>query len=674
MSNNNNDSKKQQDSAQAKTRLSKPDYVEDGDGSSSQTSNQRKNDKLPSSQKTSIDSKYRNKALTQIESSFQSHATEQGFITAKKDADRALAEDKIILNNRFVLKETLGSGGMGTVYRAQDLRKVEARDDNPFVAAKILNSDFKNHPDAFISLQREASRSHLLSHPNIVTVHDFDRDGDTIFMTMELLDGHDLELVLAKHQKTLLPVEKATSILIDFCQALVFAHKKGIIHSDLKPGNIFVTQSEGTKVLDFGIARLSLESNKKDHFDAGRIGAITPAYASLEMLGHKPPDARDDVYAAAIIAYELFAGKHPFDTKSAAVALAKGLEPERIESLSKRQWQALSKALELKRADRTTSIQELLDGLTVKPKLPIYRTITIALIGIVSWFAYNQYFGPNELNQVIDETMLKAEQCFKVKNYQCAVESANAVLEISPEHQLAEQLKAQASINGAVADIKSCIEGKAVIGCALNNLENLRTLSPSKLVLDEMIGLVNAREIEIEIEQLLNEASVCNAGQEFECSKVKLDALLILNPNHAEALALSSLNKRDLFEQNAFEKTQNSRFARLFQKAKSCQSRRDFSCAIRQIESALSVKANNPAAIELRQEVIYQKKQQRENLTKADNILKDGANCLKKLDYSCAIAKSESALVFVPNYTKALKLKRDATESLNKVKKKIEIE
>ena len=127
------------------------------------------------------------KALTEIDTSFQSHPTEQGFVDAKRDADKALADNEIILNHRFVLKQTLGSGGMGTVYKAQDLRKVEARDNNPYVATKILNSDFKNHPDAFIALQREASRSHLLSHPNIVTVHDFDRDGNTIYMTMELL-------------------------------------------------------------------------------------------------------------------------------------------------------------------------------------------------------------------------------------------------------------------------------------------------------------------------------------------------------------------------------------------------------------------------------------------------------------------------------------------------------
>ena len=671
MSNNN---KKQPESAQAKTRLSKPDYMADDDSSSSSASNQPKDDKHPRSQKTSIDSKYRNKALTQIESSFQSHATEQGFIAAKHDADRALAEDKIILNNRFVLKETLGSGGMGTVYKAQDLRKVEARDDHPYVAAKILNSDFKNHPDAFISLQREASRSHLLSHPNIVTVHDFDRDGDTIFMTMELLDGSDLELVLAKHKTVLVPVDEAISILKDFCQALIFAHKKGIIHSDLKPGNIFVTRTEGTKVLDFGIARLALESTRKDHFDAGRIGAITPAYASLEMLGHKPPDARDDVYAAAIIAYELFSGKHPFDTKSAAVALAKGMQPARIESLSKRQWQALSKGLELKRADRTTSIQELSDGLTVKPQLPIYRTISFVLIGIVSWFVYSQYFGPNELNQVVQDTMFKAEQCFEEKNYRCAVESANAVLEISPSHQMAGLLSSKAAIQEQVVAIHSCIDNSLPIACATGHFDALKSLSPSKATMVEVTEKIEARKIAIEIERFYSTAGNCFAEKNYTCTKSNLDAVLNLNPTHVDALALSKKNQSALAEQIAQTKTTNLRFDSAYKKARNCQLRKSYACAGKQIEVALNNKPNHAGATELRQEIIYAKKQQKENLNKADGILEDGYKCLKKLDYSCSIAKSESALVFVPGYLKAIQLKRNAIESLNKVKKNIEIE
>jgi hypothetical protein len=101
------------------------------------------------------------------------------------------------LRERFILDEVLGVGGMGIVYKVRDLLKVEARDRNPYVAIKVLREDFKKRDDAFIMLQREASRQQRLAHPNIVTVYDFDRTGDTIFISMEFLEGTPLDVFLS---------------------------------------------------------------------------------------------------------------------------------------------------------------------------------------------------------------------------------------------------------------------------------------------------------------------------------------------------------------------------------------------------------------------------------------------------------------------------------------------
>jgi serine/threonine protein kinase len=614
------------------------------------------------------------KALTQIESSFQSEHTEQGFIDAKQDADRALAENKIILKHRFVLKETLGSGGMGTVYKAQDLRKVEARDNNPFVAAKILNSDFRNHPDAFISLQREASRSHLLSHPHIVTVHDFDRDGDTIFMTMELLDGEDLEALLNSHQGSGLAKEKALEILKDFCMALDFAHKKGIIHSDLKPGNIFVTKDEGTKVLDFGIARLALESKNQDHFDAGRIGAITPAYASLEMINRQPPDARDDVFAAAIIAYELLTGVHPYSKQSAATAVAMHISPTRPPDLSKRQWQALSNALQLKRADRTKTIKEFIDGMTLTPKISIYRTISIGLLSVISWFIYNLFFAPNELSRVIDETLIKATECFEANNYNCTIESANAILEIAPEHQLAIGLRQQAQINQLMGNIDNCLINTISINCAIQQFDLLKNIISDPGVLDKVDQRIQQRKLSLEVQSLLTIATDCFSVSDYKCAIQNTSAILKIQLNHQQAKFLLQQSEQAFQQQKIAFKQQDEDFSKLMSKARKCYKQNNFACSSQNAKRALALKPDEADADVLYQDSIYAQKQQLENLKKADRVLRDGQKCLAKLDYSCAIAKSESALEFVPNYKKALQLKRDATESLNKVKKNIQIE
>lgn len=616
----------------------------------------------------------RHEALTEIGTSFQSQHTSEGFAKAKSSADKALAENKLVLNERFVLKCALGAGGMGTVYKAEDLRKVEARDLNSCVAVKILNADFKNHPDAFISLQREASRSHQLSHPNIVTVHDFDRDGDTIFMTMELLDGEDLESLLARCKGTGVAKEKALEILKDFCVALDYAHKKGIIHSDLKPGNIFVTKEEGAKVLDFGIARLALESKTLDHFDAGRIGAITPAYASLEMINRQAPDARDDVFAAAIIGYELLTGKHPYNSYSAPTALAKHFSPARPVNLSKRQWKALSNALQLKRADRTKTIKEFMDGMTLTPKLPIYRTISIGLLSVISWFVYNQFFAPNELSRVIDETLVKATQCFDTRNFQCTIESANAILEIAPEHKLAIGLRQQAQINQLIKNIDQCLSELDGVDCALQHLDNLKELSVESSLFIKMQQKILSKKRVVDIQSFLSIANNCFAAGNFECAGQNASAVLDIQSNHPQADVLLQQSEQALLQQQIALKQLNQEYQDFMSEAKKCTRQNDFACSSKFAKQALALKPDNVTAGELYQSSIYEHKQRIKNLEKADKVLSDGQKCLTKLDYSCAIAKSESALEFVPNYKKALQLKRDATESLNKVKKNIQIE
>lgn len=272
---------------------------------------------------------------------------------------------KTLIKDRFELVNLLGSGGMGAVYRALDRRKVEANDSDPYLAVKLLNDDFRQHPDAFISLQREARKSQNLAHPNIVTVFDFDRDGDIVFMTMEYLDGTPLDKLIRQNAGKGLEKEQAEQILKDITAALIHAHSQRIVHSDFKPGNIFITKTKGAKVFDFGIARavaggMQGQSGEKTLFDAGSLGALTPAYASLEMLKGDEPCQSDDVYALGCVAYELFAGRHPFNKLPADKAQAQRLKPKRVKGLTRRQWRALEAALQFSRANRTADAAEFM--------------------------------------------------------------------------------------------------------------------------------------------------------------------------------------------------------------------------------------------------------------------------------------------------------------------------
>lgn len=303
-----------------------------------------------------------------------------------------------VLKGRFVLEELLGAGGMGVVYKAKDLLKIEAQDRDPYVAIKVLIDEFKAHPEAFIALQRESRKTQRIAHPNIVTVYDFDRDGDTVFMTMEYLDGKPLDKLIAQHRRVGLPQDEAIKIIEGMCAALVYAHGQNIIHSDFKPGNIFVSNKGIAKVIDFGIARAVAKVEHREEsvddrtvFDAGNLGALTPAYASLEMLEGKTPDVRDDIYALGCIAYELFTGDHPFNRVHADEAKRQKLKPKKIQGMNKRQWRAIERALAFDRENRTQSVEFFWAEFT-RSASHLGKYIVLALL-LISGAAglYNQY-------------------------------------------------------------------------------------------------------------------------------------------------------------------------------------------------------------------------------------------------------------------------------------------
>jgi len=274
------------------------------------------------------------------------------------------AEAPKVLKQRFVLEQLIGTGGMGSVFRAKDLRKVEARGTQPFVAVKVLNNDFRHHPEAFIALEREATKSQGLRHPNIVSIYDFDKDGDVPFITMELLEGDELADLLKSYPSGL-PDELAWQVIEGMVSGLRHAHDELVVHADFKPGNIYVTQRKATKIFDFGIARAMRlnEGGEDTDFDPARLAALTPAYASREMLNGDNPEPRDDLYSLGVVTYMVLTGHHPYGRLPASDAAREGLKPERIKRLSRRRWQILEHCLRFNRQDRPASADEVYEGL-----------------------------------------------------------------------------------------------------------------------------------------------------------------------------------------------------------------------------------------------------------------------------------------------------------------------
>ena len=324
-----------------------------------------------------------------------------------------------ILQKRFVLKEVLGSGGMGTVYRATDLRRQEAKDQQTDVAIKVLNHEFRDDPELLIALQRETKKTQLLAHPNIVTVYDFDRDGNNVFMVMELLEGKTLSKFIRDEKLVKKSFKSVWHIIEGLALPLAYAHKKNIIHSDFKPGNVFVSSDGQPKILDFGIACAAVMSDMQNEdtvFNARDLGALTPAYASLEMLQGKDPHPADDVYALACVCYELLCGNHPYGKLSAEKALELKLDVPVIKGVSRRQRSALNHALAFKRKSRTASVEDFLNEIQPKSNWPKVLGVT-ALTAILA-AAGSYYYMFSELEFVDDKIInITEEQKLVIKDF-----------------------------------------------------------------------------------------------------------------------------------------------------------------------------------------------------------------------------------------------------------------
>ena len=283
-----------------------------------------------------------------------------------------------ILSRRYQLQDELGQGGMGTVYKAVDLTIKDAKIHEHYVAIKLMNEKFQGNQDAYDTLAREFTKTSQLRHDNIVGARNFEKDGDDIYIVMEYLQGMTLEQYIHRHPNGV-GTEKALAILQQLALALDYAHKKDIIHSDFKPGNVFITDKQHIKILDFGVSRI-LNKNKKlgdtiykkEKSLEQRFRGLSVCYASLEMFDEyrEEADPRDDIYALACVAYELFTGgRHPFNKVPANIAYKNDLKPTPINGFSEAQWQGMLKGLAFKREDRTTSALQFLEDITPRPEL-----------------------------------------------------------------------------------------------------------------------------------------------------------------------------------------------------------------------------------------------------------------------------------------------------------------
>jgi serine/threonine protein kinase len=259
----------------------------------------------------------------------------------------------------------LGVGGMGIVYDAEDERLPRR------VALKFLSDELAGNPDAIRRFRREAHTLARLNHPNICTIYEIEDQDGKPFIAMERLEGTNLKTHIAR--KTL-ETREIFEIAAQICQALEAAHGAGIVHRDIKPGNIFVAPTGQVKVLDFGMAR----SFNRDDSTASKDGSTIPGrpigtvnYMAPERILQMPLDARCDLFSLGVVMYEMATGRLPFAGASPSETVTNILEnePTPLTKLSPErpaQLQQMVERLTAKRAeDRYESARTLLDDISV---------------------------------------------------------------------------------------------------------------------------------------------------------------------------------------------------------------------------------------------------------------------------------------------------------------------
>jgi serine/threonine-protein kinase len=211
-----------------------------------------------------------------------------------------------LLNNRYQLLEPLGTGGMAQVFRARDLMLER------FVAVKVLRADYSADPEFQARFRQEARAAANLSHPNIVTVHDFGFDQGYLYLIMEYMPGTNLKTMVENLGK--LQPEDALPLIVQACAGLGYAHRAGLVHCDVKPHNMLVSPDQRLKVTDFGIARAIASIHPDEQSD---VVWGSPLYFSPEQAAGQAPSPASDVYSLGVVMYELLTGRPPFVAKTA---------------------------------------------------------------------------------------------------------------------------------------------------------------------------------------------------------------------------------------------------------------------------------------------------------------------------------------------------------------------
>jgi tRNA A-37 threonylcarbamoyl transferase component Bud32 len=266
-----------------------------------------------------------------------------------------------VVKNRYRIEAQLGYGGIGQVFLAIDTEVEREGRRDPRITLKLIAVDLKREPQALMAMKIAVARIKSLRHPNIVTTYGVETDNDRLFVTMEPLFGRWLGERIRAVRNVGVAQEVAWPIVEGIANGLDFAHKQGIVHSDLSPYAVFLAEDGTPKIVGFGLIHALPTSNEAlDLLDTMTLRAYSEAYATNVWATHGTPQPSDDLYPLGVIAYELLTGKHPFQRRSLSAARQKDLVLAPIPGLKRRAAKLIAHCLSFERKDRPSDAARFL--------------------------------------------------------------------------------------------------------------------------------------------------------------------------------------------------------------------------------------------------------------------------------------------------------------------------
>ena len=479
---------------------------------------------------------------------------------------------------KYDVLDVLGRGGMGVVYRARDARL------GRIVAVKMLTEGFAGAPDMLRRFYEEANRHAALQHNNIVIVFDAgDQDGEP-YIVMEFVEGKGLDKIIKEEER--LPPEAALSVVEQVCLALAYAHRKGVIHRDVKPANVIVQKNGTAKLLDFGIARDETRVDQTITNTGTLVG--TPPYMAPERFRGASIDGRSDIFSAGVLLYQLITGRLPFDADYPAV----------IEQILRLEPPAPSQLV----AECPAALDSIIARALAKSPLDRYADADDLAMDL-------HEVAEGITRAHISELMVEAEQHVGEREFHAARTCLRQLLGLDSQNiagrrllSLVEQRLNEQQRDRRVQELTRLAQqaaGERDWERALALCDEALGLSPASVTLSEVRkSVVDGKQTQERVSQLLQESANARKKGELTRAKVHASSAQRLDPLNSQIMALCKV-----LEQEIEDKRRREELRVVLEEVKEQLAARDFEEASVWLRKAEAIFPDNAEVLRLRDQL-----------------------------------------------------------------------